>query len=167
MLREDYLRLLTGEAAHLVAAHTMSLEEFVATRWSKGELNLTFTQQPRQVLVHGHCHQKALVGMGPALYALGLPQNYQVSEIPTTCCGMAGSNGFECEHYDRSLQAAEIILLPTVRGAAPEVEIVAAGISCRQQIAHGAGRRPSHPAVVLRDALINDHAPQPPQSHNP
>ncbi|MCC7362622.1 MAG: 4Fe-4S dicluster domain-containing protein [Anaerolineales bacterium] len=160
MLREDYLRLAPGAAAQRVASQAFSLEEFVAARAQAGELSLEFTDQPCQLLVHGHCHQKALAGIEPALRALGLPPKYHAAEIPTTCCGMAGSNGFECEHYERSLQAAEVALLPAVRQAGAEVEVVAAGISCRQQISHGAGRRARHPALVLRDALANGRRPR-------
>lgn len=155
-IREDYPRLVPGEAAKRVAAATFTLEEFLAKEAGAGGLGLTFTDKPCELLVHGHCHEKALVGMGPALTALGLPENYHAVEIPTTCCGMAGSNGFECEHYERSLQAAEVALLPAVRQAGQEVEIVAAGMSCRQQISQGTGRRARHPALVLRDALVKN-----------
>lgn len=152
-IREEYPKLVDDEKAALVAAQTYTLEEFLAAEVEKGNLNLTFTTEEREVLVHGHCHQKALIGMAPALTALSLPPNYHVHEIPTTCCGMAGANGYECEHYERSLAAAEVSLLPAVREASAATEIVAAGLSCRQQIAHGAGRKARHPALVLRDAL--------------
>jgi len=152
-IREEYPKLIAGESARRLAARAFTLDEFLAERSARGELRLEFAGPGRKILVHGHCNQKALVGMASALAALSLPPGNQVSEIPTTCCGMAGSNGFEREHYERSMQAAEAALLPAVRNAAPDVEIVAAGASCRQQIAHGAGRRAKHPAVVLREAL--------------
>jgi len=154
-IREEYPELVPVEDAQLVAAQTYTLEEFLAQQSESGKLNLKFTDQPQRLLVHGHCHQKALIGMQPALRALSLPENYEVQEIPTTCCGMAGSNGFECEHYERSMQAAEVALLPAVREADPDIDIVAAGVSCRQQIAHGAGRAARHPALILRDALCD------------
>jgi succinate dehydrogenase/fumarate reductase iron-sulfur protein len=153
-IREDYPKLVPGESARKVAAQTFTLEEFLAEQSRAGKLRLKFTQESRKLLVHGHCHQKALVGMAPSLSALRLPRNYEVNEIPTTCCGMAGSNGFERENYERSMQAAEVSLLPSVRQAADDVEIVAAGISCRQQIRHGTTRQARHPALVLRNALL-------------
>ena len=159
-IREDYPKLVPGEAARKVAAQTFTLEEFLAQQSHAGKLRLDFTQESRRLLVHGHCHQKALAGMEPSMSALSLPRNYQVNEIPTTCCGMAGSNGFECENYERSMQAAEVSLLPAVRQAADDVEIVAAGISCRQQIMHGTARRARHPALVLRDAVLSGRRPQ-------
>jgi len=152
-IREEYPELVKDDRATLVAEQTYTLEEFLAEQEKNGTLELEFTAKERQVLVHGHCHQKALVGMEPALKVLCLPSNYHVREIPTTCCGMAGANGYECEHYERSMEAAEASLLPAVRAAAPDVELVAAGLSCRQQIAHGTGRQARHPALVLRDAL--------------
>lgn len=153
MIRRDYPELVPGEAAQVVSRHTHTLEEFLAARAEAGDLALAFTDTRREVLLHGHCHQKALGGTGPALTTLRLPPNYQVEEIPSNCCGMAGSNGYECEHYERSMQAAELALLPAVRAAGSSADIVAAGISCRQQIAHGTGRRARHPALLLRDAL--------------
>jgi Fe-S oxidoreductase len=104
-------------------------------------------------LLHGHCHQKSLVGTGPSIRALTLPPNYTVTEVDSGCCGMAGSFGYEAEHYDISLKMAERRLLPAVRQAAEDTIIVAAGVSCRQQIKHGTGRQALHPAEVLRNAL--------------
>jgi Fe-S oxidoreductase len=154
MLMEEYPKLCNTETARRVAEGCVSLEEFLVKEFKGGRLALSFTDEPRQLLFHAHCHQKYFVGTDWTLQALGLPQNYEPREIPTTCCGMAGSNGFEREHYERSLQAAEVSLLPVVRQAAPNVEIVASGTSCRQQILHGCGRIARHPAVVLREALI-------------
>ncbi len=154
IIREDYPSLLGTPDADVVSKQTYTLEEFLVELADKGELNLEFTDEKRELLLQGHCHQKALIGIEPTLKALSLPPNYSVKEIPTTCCGMAGANGYECEHYDRSIQAAEESLLPAVRQAGPNIEIVADGISCRQQIAHGAGRKARHSAVILRDALL-------------
>ena len=120
----------------------------------EGKLDAEFSQEPREILLHGHCHQKALVGTEPSKRALSLPPNYTVQEVDSGCCGMAGSFGYEAEHYDISLQMAERRLLPAVRAASAETIVVAAGVSCRQQIKQGTGRQPLHPAEVLRDALI-------------
>jgi Fe-S oxidoreductase len=91
--------------------------------------------------------------MGSSLQALSLPPNYSVREIDSGCCGMAGSFGYEDEHYTVSMEMAERRLLPAVRAVGPETIIVAAGVSCRQQIKHGTGREALHPAEVLRDAI--------------
>jgi Fe-S oxidoreductase len=154
-LRDDYFYLLPGDPrVPLVAEHAYTFEEFVAQLADDDQLSsLTFTDEARHILLHGHCHQKALVGTGPAIRALTLPPNYTLTEVDSSCCGMAGSFGYEAEHYDISMRMAERRLLPAVREAAPETLIVAAGISCRQQIKHGARRQALHPAQVLRDAL--------------
>jgi Fe-S oxidoreductase len=148
-IRDDYPDLVANDDARLVARQTYTLEEFLA----ENGRHLVFHDQERHILVHGHCHQKALAGIGPSIAALSLPPNYHVQEIPSGCCGMAGSFGYEVEHYQLSLQIGELSLLPVVRSAAADVEIVAAGISCRQQVAHATGRVARHPALVLREAL--------------
>ncbi|MFQ5398885.1 MAG: FAD-binding and (Fe-S)-binding domain-containing protein [Anaerolineae bacterium] len=155
-LRDEYLYLLPGdEKAKLVADHAYTFGEFIARLANKGELNLTFTDESRRILLHGHCHQKALVGTGPSRRILSLPPNYTVTEVDSGCCGMAGSFGYEAEHLAISLQMGERRLLPAVRAATPETIIVAAGTSCRSQLAHGVnGRTALHPAQVLRDALV-------------
>ncbi|MCI0393779.1 MAG: FAD-binding oxidoreductase, partial [Chloroflexi bacterium] len=155
-LRDEYLYLLPNDPrARLVAEHAYLFEEFIARLADEGKLNLAFTDTPRRLLLHGHCHQKALVGTGPTKRVLTLPPNYTVTEVDSGCCGMAGSFGYEAEHYDISLKMAERRLLPAVRSATAETIIVAPGTSCRHQIAHGAGRQALHPAEVLRDALVN------------
>jgi Fe-S oxidoreductase len=150
-IRDDYPELIPGEAAQAVADATVTLEEFVAQEIEAG--TLAFTDDARKVLLHGHCYQKALVGTDAAQTALGAPANYEVEEIPSGCCGMAGSFGYEHEHFELSQQIGELALLPAVREAGEDVEIVAAGTSCRHQIALGTGREARHPALVLREAL--------------
>jgi Fe-S oxidoreductase len=153
-LRDEYLYLLPGDRrAPLVARQALTFEEFVDGLATGRDLRPLFTSAPRRVLLHGHCHQKALIGTGPARRVLALPPNYEVDEVDSGCCGMAGSFGYEVEHYAISMQMAERRLLPAVRSAAPETIIAAAGVSCRQQIAHGSGRTALHPAQILRDAL--------------
>ena len=106
----------------------------------------------RRVLFHGHCHQKALAGTG-ATVALLRHTGAEVVELDAGCCGMAGSFGFEAEHYELSMRIGEQRLLPAVRAADPTTLIAATGVSCRQQIAHGAGREARHPVQIVRDAL--------------
>ncbi len=155
MLRDEYRYLLPNdERVEHVAQKAMLFEEFIAQLADSGELALEFEQAARKLLLHGHCHQRALVGTGPSLRTLGLPGNYEVEEVDSGCCGMAGSFGYEREHYELSLKMAERRLLPAVREADADTLIVAAGTSCRHQIFHGSGRQALHPAEVLRDALV-------------
>lgn len=146
---DDYRDLLPGEATEAVAAATQLFEEYVAER---GAARL-FRPCARQALVHGHCHQKALFPSAGARRALSLVPGLEVIEIPSGCCGMAGSFGYEAEHVALSLKIGEESLFPHVRAAPAEAWIVAAGTSCRHQIAHGCGRRAHHPAEVLAAAL--------------
>jgi FAD/FMN-containing dehydrogenase/Fe-S oxidoreductase len=153
-IRDEYFSLLPHDPrVKIVAEHCYTFEEFVARLADEGQLALDFTDEARQVLLHGHCHQKSLVGTSPSQRALSLPAGYQVSEVDSGCCGMAGAFGFEVEHYDISMAMAERRLLPAVREQSPDTLIVAAGVSCRQQIQHGSGRRALHPAEVLRAAM--------------
>jgi Fe-S oxidoreductase len=154
MLRDEYLYLLPDDPhAKKVAESAMMFEEFIAKLADEGELKAVFSDDQREILLHGHCHQKALVGTVPSKRTLSLPANYHVTEVDSGCCGMAGSFGYEVEHYDISLKMAERRLLPAVREASDDTIVVAAGVSCRQQIKHGTGRQALHPAEVLRDAM--------------
>ena len=155
-LRDEFLYLLPKDSpAQMVADHSYTFEEFITKLAVEGQLDLAFTDESRHLLLHGHCHQKALVGTEPSKRMLTLPPNYTVTEVDSGCCGMAGTFGYEAEHYEISRQMAERRLLPAVRAADPDTIIVAAGLSCRQQIGHGENARPAlHPAEVLRDALV-------------
>src|SRR5690606_35255148 len=106
------------------------------------------------IKLHGHCHQKALSSLSAAKKALSIPENYKVQLIPSGCCGMAGSFGYEKEHYDVSMKIGELVLFPTVRQQPEDVVIAAAGTSCRHQIKDGTGRLAQHPAEILWDALL-------------
>jgi Fe-S oxidoreductase len=155
-LRDEYLYLLPGDARVVaLAAAARTFEEFVAER-AAGGLAVRFDNRPRRILLHGHCHQKALVGMEPARRALALLPGAVVEEVDAGCCGLAGSFGYEAEHYAISMQMAEQRLLPAVRATDDDTIIVAAGMSCREQIAHGSGRVALHPAQVLRDGMWRD-----------
>jgi Fe-S oxidoreductase len=105
------------------------------------------------VLLHGHCHQKSVIGMKRALACLSRVPGYDVTLLNSGCCGMAGSFGYEKEHYDLSMRIGELSVFPPVRAAAPETLIVAAGTSCRHQIRDGTGREALHPAQALALAL--------------
>jgi len=152
-LRDEYPELLEGPRAEAVARQSFLLEEFLVGGHRPGELAGTFRETRRRVLVHGHCHQKALVGLRPTTEALRLVPGLAVEVIDAGCCGMAGSFGFEREHYDLSLAIGRQRLFPAVEQAGLDAEVVASGVSCRQQILHGTGRRARHPAELLCEAI--------------
>ena len=152
-LRDEYLSLLPGdERVRIIARQALTFEEFIAGLAEKDELSLRFENTRRKLLLHGHCHQKSLVGTAPSKTALALPEGYSVEEVDSGCCGMAGSFGYEKEHYDISMKMAERRLMPAVRKAEDAI-VVAAGFSCRHQIKDATGRPALHPAQVLRNAL--------------
>jgi FAD/FMN-containing dehydrogenase/Fe-S oxidoreductase len=151
--RDEYPSLLEDPRAERLAAHVLMIEEFLVGLHDKGELHLPLTSRAASVLLHGHCHQKALIGSGPSLTALRLLPGAVVEEVDSGCCGMAGSFGYEREHYDLSLAIGERRLFPAIRAKGPEWQVVAAGVSCRQQIAHGTGRRARHLVELLAEAL--------------
>jgi len=150
-LRDEYVDLLRTDDARLVAAHSLLLEQFLLQEREKG-LELPFATHGRKALLHGHCHQKAIVGTAPTVRVLTWA-GYTVSEVDSGCCGMAGSFGFEREHYDVSVALGNRRLAPAVKAVSADTEVVAPGVSCRQQIEHLAGRRAKHPAEVLLEAL--------------
>ena len=151
-LRDEYVDLLRSEEARLVARSAFLLEEFLLRERGRG-LTLRFREGRRRALLHGHCHQKAIVGTAPTVAALAWA-GYEVTEVDSGCCGMAGAFGFEKEHYDLSVALGNRRLAPAVRGLDADTEVVAPGISCRQQIEHLTGRRARHPAEVIREALV-------------
>jgi len=150
-LRDEYVDLLRTDDAQEVARASFLLDEFLLRERSRG-LTLPFKAGPRRAVLHGHCHQKALVGTAPTVAALTWA-GFQVSEVDSGCCGMAGSFGFEKEHYDISVTLGNRRLAPAVKAAPEDAEVIAPGISCRQQIQHLTGRRAKHPAEVLRESL--------------
>lgn len=152
-LRDEYHDLAERPVAEAVARQSFLLEEFLVDRHGKGERGGIFRKTERQVLVHAHCHQKALVGARPTIEALRLIPGLTVKEVEAGCCGMAGSFGFEREHYDLSIAISRQRLFPAIEAAGPQMDIVAPGVSCRQQILHGTGRRAKHPAQVLLEAV--------------
>ncbi len=150
---DDYAVLLPDDAwLPVVAAACLTFEQYVADRLAAGAPS-PFDGAPQAALLHGHCHQKALIGTRPAVHALSLA-GYTVQEIDSTCCGMAGAFGYETEHVEVSLKMAEHNLLPAVRAAATETVIVAAGVSCRQQILSATGRRALHPAEAIAARIL-------------
>ncbi|MCI0391615.1 MAG: FAD-binding protein [Acidobacteria bacterium] len=151
-LRDESVELLRSDDARKVAQSSFLLEEFLLKERARG-LTLPFQEGARRALLHGHCHQKAMVGTAPTVAVLQWA-NFEVIEVDSGCCGMAGSFGFEKEHYDISVSLGKRRLAPAVMTQPSSTEIVAPGISCRQQIEHLTGRRAKHPAEVLREALL-------------
>jgi FAD/FMN-containing dehydrogenase/Fe-S oxidoreductase len=150
-LRDEYGVLLPG--TELLAKHAVLFEEFLAAELEAGRLDLKLKPIGKRALLHGHCHQKAFGAMGAVESVLRLVPGLAVSTVETSCCGMAGSFGYEAEHYDVSMKMGEASLLPAVRATAADTLIVADGTSCRHQIEHGAQRRALHVARVLEEAL--------------
>lgn len=151
--RDEYPELIKTEDAKLVAENSYMIDEFLAKLNKAGELNLKFSALDKKILFHGHCHQKSLIGTAASLELLNLPENYKAELINSGCCGMAGSFGFEKEHYDISMQIGEQALFPAINGSDEQYEIAVMGVSCRQQVEHGTTRHPRHLAEVLLDAL--------------
>ena len=154
--KDEYLRLVDDKSsAEKIAKHTFLIEEFIQNEIDLGHINSAqFTSEERIIKFHGHCHQKALLNQSSSFAVLNLPKNYKVTIIPSGCCGMAGSFGYEKEHYDVSMQIGEQTLFPAVRNANNDVLISANGTSCRQQIKDGTKREALHPITVLKRALV-------------
>ena len=143
------------EKAKSLAENTFTIEEFIAKEFEAGNIREDqFTDAASSISFHGHCQQKAISGTKSTAKILNIPKNYQAKEIPSGCCGMAGSFGFEKEHYDISMQVGELVLFPAVRKAGEDIIISAPGTSCRHQIEDGTGRKAIHPVEVLLDALV-------------
>lgn len=156
--RDEYPEMVGEELRPLaksLSVNTMLVEEFICRELDRGNIGAgDFTEREAKILLHGHCQQKALASTLPTKRMLSVPVNYQVSEIPSGCCGMAGAFGFEKEHYDLSMKIGELVLFPEVRSAADDTIISAPGTSCRHQIADGTGRKAYHPVEILYDALV-------------
>jgi Fe-S oxidoreductase len=151
--RDEYPDLIDDKRAEAVGKNVFMIDEFLAMLHRKGELNLKFTDLKKNILYHGHCYQKALIGTAPSLISLRLPPGYKVEEIDSGCCGMAGAFGYEVEHYDISLKIGGVRLFPAVKSCKDGAEVAVAGVSCRQQVEHGTGVKARHLIEVLADAL--------------
>jgi Fe-S oxidoreductase len=159
-IQDDYPALLRGEQrtkAETVARVCRTFEEFAESLLQeaekRGDRLPAWHPGPSQILVQGHCHQRSLVGMGPLLRVLGRIPGAKVVDLDAGCCGLAGSFGYEKEHYELSRRVGEQRLFPALRQAPSDAAIVAPGFSCRMQIEHCLGRKVLHPAQVLRTAL--------------
>lgn len=157
-MRDDYLTLVTlkgeqeGQLRQILRS-CLTLDEFLAQLLDKGEFKARFKESERHIKVHGHCYQKALIGMKPTLKVLQSIPGFKVEEIQSGCCGMAGSFGYEKEHESISMKIGELHLFPTVRKSKTEDWIIANGMSCRHQIKDGTQRQAMHLAEALAHQL--------------
>ncbi|WP_405570940.1 FAD-binding and (Fe-S)-binding domain-containing protein [Winogradskyella sp. Asnod2-B02-A] len=154
--KDEYIKLADDkESAKSIAKNTFLIEDFIQQEIALGNITSEqFTKEEKTIKFHGHCHQKALANQKSSFDVLNLPENYKVTIIPSGCCGMAGSFGYEKEHYEVSMQIGEQTLFPAVRKASEETCISANGTSCRHQIKDGTGRVAKHPISILKEALL-------------
>ena len=151
-LRDEALVMGLGQKAVTVSLQALLFEEFIARESKAGRFTLAFKAADKPILVHGHCHQKAFDAIDPVLDVLRLIPGAKPELIESSCCGMAGSFGYEASHFEVSMKMAELSLLPAVRQA-PDAIVVADGTSCRHQIADGTGRQAVHVARLLESLL--------------
>jgi FAD/FMN-containing dehydrogenase/Fe-S oxidoreductase len=155
-LRDEYLAILPGdERAAALASAAVLPEELLLAAIADGRLTIPADNQlaGKRIVVHGHCHQKAIAGTSSTVALLRAIPGVEVAELDAGCCGMAGSFGFEAEHYELSMRIGESRLFPALRAEHENTVIAATGVSCRQQISHGTGRAASHPVEVIRNAI--------------
>ncbi len=153
--RDEYIRLADDKDTALeISKYSYTMEEFFEREIKNGNITSdSFTKEKKVLKIHGHCHQKSLSGTGASFAMLNLPENFNVTIMNTGCCGMAGSFGFEKEHYDISMQVGEDTLFPKIRNTDARTKIVAAGTSCRHQIKDGTKRTSQHPISILKEVL--------------
>jgi Fe-S oxidoreductase len=155
-LRDEFLVMGLDAEAGALAERALLFEEFIAQEAAAGRFKPALRAlEAKTALLHGHCHQKAFDAMGAVHQALALVPDLEVQTVESSCCGMAGSFGYEAEHFEASMKMAELSLLPAVRKAGADTLVVADGTSCRHQIRDGAGREALHVARVLRMALAD------------
>jgi len=158
--RDEYLDLVDPELfdkSKELSQHVFLFEEWFMREVGMGKIaKSSFTNAQKKIKIHGHCHQKSQASMLPVKLALSFPEHYDARLIPSGCCGMAGSFGYEQEHYDLSMKVGELVLFKAVREADEEILIAASGTSCRHQIKDGTGKRALHSIEVLFNALKDD-----------
>jgi Fe-S oxidoreductase len=155
--RDEYPELAGNDlknSALEIAANSFLFEEFIASEFRSGRIERSmFTEEKAEIVLHAHCQQKAIASSSSSLEMLAIPVNFTVTEIPSGCCGMAGSFGYEKEHFDLSNKVGELVLFPEIRNLDKVIIIAAPGTSCRHHIKDGTGRVALHPAMVLFNAL--------------
>ena len=158
--RDEYPDLLRGDqkiAAQKIARNSLMIDEFLVREKENNRIDSdSFTRKELNVRLHGHCQQKAVASTLPTKKMLSLPENYRVQEVPSGCCGMAGSFGYEKEHYDLSMKIGKLVLFPELLNLGNEVVIAAPGTSCRHHILDGTGKKAVHPIEVIFDAIVGE-----------
>jgi len=156
--RDEYPAMADKEMkqeAVTLGKNALLFDEFICREMEAGRIDRKlFTNEKKNILLHGHCQQKAVASTSTTIKMLSIPENYSVSEIPSGCCGMAGAFGYEKEHYELSMKIGEMVLFPAVRAAGNETVVAASGTSCRNQIFDGTGRKAFHPIEILYEAII-------------
>jgi len=158
--RDEYTDFYSEKEANYSVSRTIAknafmIDEFLANEMKAGNIQKDiFTDETKEIKLHGHCQQKSVASTESTKFVLSFPENYTVEEIPSGCCGMAGSFGYEKEHYDLSMKVGELVLFPAVRAAKKDTLIAAPGTSCRHQIKDGTGKIAVHPVEILWDALL-------------
>jgi FAD/FMN-containing dehydrogenase/Fe-S oxidoreductase len=156
--RDEYPEIVDDQlkdAARKLGSRALMLDEFICREVEKGKIRSDqFTKDYKSIKLHGHCQQKAISSTSFTRKMLTIPVNYQVEEIPSGCCGMAGSFGYEKEHYELSMKIGEMVLFPSIRSSSEDTVIVAPGTSCRNQILEGTGRRALHPVEIMYEAIM-------------
>ena len=153
--RDEYIRLADDKnSAKNISKNTFTFEEFIKAEFENKKINTSdFNNNSKEIKIHVHCHQKSLSTTEATFSMLNIPTNYKPTILNTGCCGMAGSFGYEKEHYNVSMLVGEDTLFPKIRNLAEEIEISAAGTSCRHQIKDGTKKQSKHPITLLREAL--------------
>jgi Fe-S oxidoreductase len=155
--RDEYPDLVNDELkekSKKIAENSYMIDEFIANEFSAGRIKReSFTGNNLQIILHAHCQQKAVASSACSIEMLSIPANYKVSEIPSGCCGMAGSFGYEKEHFELSKKIGDLVLFPEIRNSGEDVVIAAPGTSCRHHIKDGTGRIAKPPVVILYEAL--------------
>lgn len=153
--RDEYIRLANDKAkAEKLGKNVFTIEEFFKKEILSEKITAdSFSENEKEIKIHGHCHQKALSTVEATFTMLNLPKNNKVTIYNSGCCGMAGSFGYEKEHYEISMQMGEDTLFPKIRNTEASTQIAAAGTSCRHQIFDGTNRKAQHPVSILRNCL--------------
>ena len=156
--RDEYPELVGKNLrpkAEKLGRNALMIDEFLDREMQSGKITKEqFIKDAQKIKLHGHCQQKSIASTGPTKAVLSFPENYSVEEIPSGCCGMAGSFGYEKEHYELSMKVGELVLFPEIRKTEREVIIAAPGTSCRHQVKDGTGRDAKHPVEILYEALL-------------
>jgi Fe-S oxidoreductase len=158
--RDEYPDLVNSELrenSKKIAGNSYMIDEFIANEFRAGRIDRDkFTDDNLEIILHAHCQQKAVSSSACSIEMLSIPVNYKVSEIPSGCCGMAGSFGYEKEHFELSKKIGDLVLFPEIRKIGSNVEVAAPGTSCRHHIKDGTGRIAKPPVVILYEALKKD-----------